>query len=54
MKNLNALDSSLYVGLRVAKSFTISKIKCYGGSLAVYRIVSKLFAAQEKTRTNWS
>jgi hypothetical protein len=53
MKNLNALGSSLYVGLRVAKSFTISKIKCYGGSLAACRFDSKLFADEEKTRTNW-
>ena len=54
MKNLNALDSSFYVGLRVAKSFTHSKIKCYSGSLAAHRLASKLFAAEEKTRTNWS
>ena len=53
MKNLNALGSSLYVGLRVAKSFTISKKKCYSGSLAANRFVSKLFAAEEKTSTNW-
>jgi len=34
------------VGLRVAKSFTISKIK-NDGSLAAHWVVSKLFAAVE-------
>jgi len=49
MKNLNALKSSLYLGLRVAKSFTISKVKCYSCSLAAKRLASNLFSAQEKT-----
>jgi len=35
------------VGLRVAKSFTISQ-KCYVGSLTEHRIFSKLFAADEE------
>jgi hypothetical protein len=47
MKNLNALTSSGYVGLRVAKSFTISKIECYSDSIASHRFVSRLFAAKE-------
>ena len=52
MKNLNALDSSVYVGLRVAKSFTISKTKS-NGLVAANRIVSKLFVAEEITSPNW-
>jgi hypothetical protein len=38
------------VGLRVAKSFTISKIKCSVGPLTAHRFVSKLFAAVENTK----